>query len=396
MRYEIMALRGTEGVVALTLDAANEGDATAQARTQGYTVLSAKRETSFRQILPLPKAGFALILFNQELLSLLSAGLTLVEALETLAEKEHKAESRKILEQIVARLYEGSTFSFALQQFPEHFPSLYIASIKASEKTGDIPESLARFIAYQSQLDHVKRHVISASIYPLLLMGVGMLVTLFLMVYVVPRFSRVYADVSADLPLFSRLLMRWGQLLEEQGVLIAGVSTTALMILVFVLMRPESKRWLSKMLWKIPALGDRLRVYQLARFYRALGMLLRGGIAIIPALQMVAELLQTGMRGQLSLATTSIREGMSISRAMEDYHLSTPVAGRMLRVGERTGQMGEMMERIAAFHDEETTRWVERFTKLFEPLLMMFIGLMVGCIVVLMYLPIFELAGSIQ
>ena len=396
MQYEIMALRGKEGVVALTLDAASESDATAQARTQGYTVLSAKSQTSFKQMLPLPKASFALILFNQELLSLLSAGLALVEALETLAEKEHKAESKKILEQIVARLYEGNTFSSALQQFPEHFPNLYIASIKASEKTGDIPESLARFIAYQSQLDHVKRHVISASIYPLLLMGVGMLVTLFLMVYVVPRFSRVYADVSADLPLFSRLLMRWGQLLEEQGALIAGASIMTLVILVFVLIRPESKRWISQTLWKIPALGARLRVYQLARFYRALGMLLRGGIAIIPALQMVTELLQSGMRGQLSLATTSIKEGMSISHAMENYHLSTPVAGRMLRVGERTGQMGEMMERIAAFHDEETTRWVERFTKLFEPLLMMFIGLMVGCIVVLMYLPIFELAGSIQ
>ena len=125
-------------------------------------------------------------------------------------------------------------------------------------------------------------------------------------------------------------------------------------------------------------------------------MLLRGGIAIVPALQMVTDLLQPGMRTQLNLATASIREGGSISRSMEAQQLSTPVAARMLRVGERTGQMGEMMERIAAFHDEETTRWVERFVKLFEPLLMVFIGLMVGGIVILMYLPIFELAGSIQ
>ncbi|MDX8385068.1 MAG: type II secretion system F family protein [Gallionella sp.] len=396
MRYEIRAMRGAEGVVALTLEAADESDAMAQIRLQGYTVLSAKPQTSFKSMLPMSKTSFPLILFNQELLSLLSAGLSLVEALETLGEKEHKAESRKILEQIVASLYEGKTLSFALQKFPEHFPYLYIASIKASEKTGDIPEALERFIAYQVQLDHVKRHVISASIYPLLLMGVGLLVTLFLMVYVVPRFSRVYSDISADLPLFSRLLMRWGQLLEQQGLLIATVSVLTLTVLVFVLSRKETKLRISKMLWNIPALGTRLRVYQLARFYRALGMLLRGGISIIPALQMVKDLLQVGMRGQLSFATTAIREGMSISRAMEDHQLSTPVAGRMLRVGERTGQMGEMMERIAAFHDEETTRWVERFTKLFEPLLMVFIGLMIGCIVVLMYLPIFELAGSIQ
>ncbi len=396
MRYEIMALRGKEGVVALTLEAINESDVEAQMRLQGYKVLSAKPQKSFKSMLPLSKTSFPLILFNQELLSLLSAGLSLVESLETLAEKEHKAESREIFEQIVNCLYEGKTLSFALQQFPEHFPYLYVASIKASEKTGDIPESLERFIAYQVQVDHVKRHVISASIYPLLLMGVGLLVTLFLMVYVVPRFSRVYSDISADLPLFSRLLMHWGQLLEQHGLMIATVSGMTVAMLIFTLSRKETRRWISKMLWEIPSIGVRLRVYQLARFYRALGMLLRGGISIIPALQMVTDLLQVGMQAQLSSATTAIREGMSISRAMEDHDLSTPVAGRMLRVGERTGQMGEMMERIAAFHDEETTRWVERFTKLFEPLLMVFIGLMIGCIVVLMYLPIFELAGSIQ
>jgi len=396
MRYEIMALRGAEGVVALTIDAESESDVTAQMRMQGYTVLSAKPKKSFALLLPLPKTGFPLVLFNQELLALLTAGLTLMESLETLAEKEHRDESRKILEQIIARLYEGHPFSYALQQFPDHFPSLYVANIKASEKTGNIPESLERFIAYQLQLDLVKRHVISASIYPLLLLFVGLLVTLFLLAYVVPRFSRIYAEINADLPLFSRILMRWGQFMEAHGGLVIILGIMTLVMLAYVLTRPDCKRWLVQTLWNIPNLGARLRIYQLARFYRALGMLLRGGIAIIPALQMVTDLLQSGLRGQLNHATVSIQEGMSISRAMEEHQLSTPVAGRMLRVGERTGQMGEMMERIASFHDEETSRWVERFTKLFEPLLMVFIGLMVGCIVVLMYLPIFELAGSIQ
>ena len=151
MRYEVTAMRGAEGVVALTLDAADEGDVSAKMRAQGYTVLSAIPKKSFRLLSS--RGIFPLVLFNQELLSLLTAGLTLLESLETLAEKEHKEESKKIFEQIIARLYEGKTLSAALQQFPEHFPSLYIASIKASEKTGDIPESLARFIAYQAQLD---------------------------------------------------------------------------------------------------------------------------------------------------------------------------------------------------------------------------------------------------
>jgi general secretion pathway protein F len=137
-------------------------------------------------------------------------------------------------------------------------------------------------------------------------------------------------------------------------------------------------------------------LYQLARFYRSLGMLLRGGMPVVTALQMVSELLQLSLRGKLTLATAVISEGQSISQAMERNDLTTPVALRMLRVGERTGRMGEMMERIASFYEEETARWVERFTKLFEPLLMVFIGLVIGTIVMLMYFPIFELAGSIQ
>jgi general secretion pathway protein F len=165
---------------------------------------------------------------------------------------------------------------------------------------------------------------------------------------------------------------------------------------VFTATRPATRRWLTRQLWQIPAIGSRLHIYQLARFYRSLGMLLRGGMPVVSALNLTADLLESSLRGQLQQATASIREGHPLSEAMDAFGLTTPVALRMLRVGERTGQMGEMMERIAAFYEEETARWVERFTKLFEPLLMVFIGLVIGVIVVLMYFPIFELAGSIQ
>ena len=297
---------------------------------------------------------------------------------------------------MIASLYEGHTFSYALQHSPANFPLLYVATVRASEKTGDLPEALARYVAYQSQMDAVRRQVVSASIYPLLLTGVGALVTLFLMVYVVPRFSHIYADIGGDLPLMSRLLMRWGQLLDAHGPAILAATLLALLAAAYAATRPARKQWLLRKLWRLPSLGQRLRVFQLARFYRSLGMLLRGGMPVVTSLQMVSDLLESSLRGQLALASARIREGHPLSGAMEQYGLTTPVALRMLRVGERTGQMGEMMERIAAFYEEETARWVERFTKLFEPLLMVFIGLVIGVIVVLMYFPIFELAGSIQ
>lgn len=139
-----------------------------------------------------------------------------------------------------------------------------------------------------------------------------------------------------------------------------------------------------------------MRVYQLARFYRTLGMLLRGGIPIAKALEMVSGLLQPHFRPRVKAAATSIREGRTISSAMEMEGLTTAVGSRMLRVGERTGLMGEMMERIGNFHDEEIARWVEWMTKLIEPLLMAVIGGVIGGIIILMYMPIFGLAGSIN
>jgi len=396
MRYEVKALRAKGELTALAMDAVSAGDAATQAQDQGYTVIAVTPQGGWLVWRRPGVRSFPLILFSQELLALLEAGLSLVESLETLAEKEQQPEVRKSLAQIIRKLHEGHTLSYALQHSPANFPLLFVAMVRASEKTGALPEVLRRYVAYQSQMDAVRRQVVSASIYPLLLAGVGSLVTLFLMVYVVPRFSHIYADIGGDLPLLSQLLMRWGQLLDVNGAAILSAALAALAGMTYTASRPASRRWLTRKLWQLPSLGRRLHVYQLARFYRSLGMLLRGGMPIVASLQMVSDLLESSLRGQLALASASIREGHPLSRAMEQYGLTTPVALRMLRVGERTGQMGEMMERIAAFYEEETARWVERFTKLFEPLLMVFIGLVIGLIVVLMYLPIFELAGSIQ
>ena len=396
MHYEVKALRGDEGPTAWVLDAVDAGDAASQMLARGYSVIAVRAKTAWPAWPGQHRGHFPLVLFSQELLALLQAGLALVEALETLTEKEQRPEVRQTLTRIIASLYEGHAFSHALQHSPANFPPLYVATVRASERTGGLPEALSRYVAYQSQMDTVKRQVVSASIYPLLLLTVGGLVTLFLMVYVVPRFSHIYADIGTDLPLMSQLLMRWGLLLESHG---AGILAGILMLLggaAYAASRPASKQWLLRTLWQLPGIGERLRVYQLARFYRSLGMLLRGGMPVVPSLNLVSDLLESGLRAQLVQASARIREGQPMSVAMEQYGLTTAVALRMLRVGERTGRMGEMMERIAAFHEEETARWVERFTKLFEPLLMAFIGVVIGLVVVLMYFPIFELAGSIQ
>lgn len=396
MHYQVKALRQGEAIALLACEAQDALAATSQVESQGYTVLSVTPQALWNGWRHRLGSRFQLVLFSQELLSLLDAGLSLVESIETLAEKEHRAEHRKLLRQIIAKLYEGQPLSFALQQFPAVFPPLYVASVRASEKTGDLSEALTRYVAYQERVDLVRKRIVSASIYPMLLIFAGSLVTLFLLLYVVPKFARIYEDIGGEMPFFSQILMAWGRLLEAHKFEVLVILLAVLAGLVYWVTRPGFGRLAMQLLWRLPAIGERLMIYQLARFYRTLGMLLRGGIPVVTALDMVSGLLQPALRVRLAGAARSIREGLTISLAMENHGLTSPVAQRMLRVGERTGDMGEMMDRIAAFYDEEMARWVDWFTRLFEPLLMAFIGLVIGLIVVLMYFPIFELAGSIQ
>ena len=395
MRFSIKAMRAGEGLIALAFDAANELDARRQAEAQGYTVLAIATRSAWAGF-SRGSARFPLVLFSQELLALLDAGLPLVEAIETLAEKEHRPEIKRAITQVIAQLYEGKTLSQALEQFPLAFPALYIATVRAAERTGNLSEALTRYIAYQTQVDTVKKKLVSASIYPVLLMSVGGLVTLFLLGYVVPKFSRIFEDIGGDIPFLSRLLIHWGVFMEAHALEIGIGVLVALTLGIYLARLPETRRWVGLRLWSVPALGERMRVYQLARFYRTVGMLLNGGVPVVTALDMVEGLLHPTLRSLLKRAASDIREGKPTSQAMEAHHLTTPVSLRMLRVGERTGRMGEMMERIAGFYDEEMARWVDWFTRLFEPILMALIGIVIGGIVVLMYMPIFELAGSIK
>lgn len=395
VRFEVKAYREPDGVTALALDAANAEDAQGRAQQMGYTVLNVRPLLSFSGLWR-RSDRFALALFSQQLLALLEAGLTLVEALETLAEKEHEGGLKQALQGLLSELYQGRTLSYAMQQQPEIFPPLYVATVRASERSGDLAESLRRYTAYAAQLDAVKKKLVSASIYPVLLIGVGTLVLVFLLTFVLPRFARIYDDQNVQLSLTSQLFLGWGQFFSAHSTSVLTALAIGLASIVITLAQPGTRHWAVGQFAKIPAIGVRMRIYQLSRFYRTLGILLRGGTPVVAALAMVSGLLPVTLRRNLEAAAQQIREGVAMSTAFERHDLVTPVSLRLIRVGERTGRMDEMMERIAGFYDDEITRWVDLFSRLFEPLLMALIGLLIGAVVIMMYLPIFELAGSLQ
>lgn len=397
MKFELKVMQGTQ-VGWLSLEAPDLQSARQQAQAQGYGILQVRQASTGGWLpkWPFNKQSFNLSLFSQELLALLESGLSLIEAIEGLAEKEQHDQSRYVLNRLRTSLYEGLPLSQALALQPEVFSALYVALIRASERTGDMAQALRRHVAYQAQVDAIRKKIIAASIYPVLLIVVGGLVVLFLLGYVVPRFSAIYESGGDNLPWASRMLLRWGQLLQGHGELVLMASAGIILLLWLVFSRPASKIWVMRRVWRIPSLGEALRIYQLARFYRTLGMLLQGGIPLLTALGMVQSLLPQELQQVLQKVISEVREGKQLSSSMETHGLTTSIANRMLRVGERTGRLDEMLGRIGIFYDEDTARRVEWLSKLLEPALMVVIGLIVGLVVVLMYMPIFELAGAIE
>ena len=393
MQFRIKATGAGHGVIVCDVEALDEEDARRQVIAQGRSVIAISALRTFGRA---RGARLPLVSFSLELVALLEAGLTLVEAIDTLTEKESNVAIRRGLEQIRARLFEGRTLSTALEELPRSFPPLYVATVRASERTGDVREALVRFVAYQQQIDILKRKLVNASIYPLVLCGAGLAVTLFLLGYVVPRFSSIYEDLGSNLPVASMLLMKWGLMLQQHGLrtLLTAVALGGL--IGYLATRPSVRTAVFARVAAIPAIGRHIRTYQLARLYRTVGMLLRGGTPAPAAIKMSEGLLSVTLRPALRQALREVREGQSLAVALGRNGLTTSVAGRMLRVGERSGNMGEMMERIAAFYDDDLARAIDILTRLIEPLLMAFIGLLIGLIVVLMYFPIFELAGMLQ
>jgi general secretion pathway protein F len=394
VEFRVKALDREQTVFARLVDAVDEPDARRQVGLLDLRILSL---TPVRQVRLFARpAKIPLVIFSQELVALLDAGLSLVESIEALTEKEVNASVRRPLEQILGRLYEGQTLGAALAEHPTIFPYLYVATVRASERTGSLREAITRFITYQQQIDALRKTLVNASIYPAVLLGAGLLVMLFLMGYVVPRFSAIYEELGSDLPLASRLLLQWGQMLEAHTLAVLTIGGVGASAIGYGLSRRSTRAAIGAWFAKLPAIGRQVRLYQLARLYRTVGMLLRSGMPAVTAMNMSAGLLGETLRPAFSKATQAVREGQSIANAMEQADLTTPVAARMLRVGERSGNMGEMTERIAAFYDDEIGRWVAIVTRLIEPLFMTLIGLLIGVIVVLMYFPIFQLAGSVQ
>jgi general secretion pathway protein F len=341
-------------------------------------------------------ARFPVGLFSRELSVLLGAGIPLLEALTALREKEAAGAVAAALDGVIDRLRIGEAFSVAVAGQPQHFDSLFVAVVGAAERTGQLQEALSAHARYVAWVDTLRARLIGASLYPLLLVLASMAVVLFLLIFVVPRFATLMDGMAGEIPMLSRLLLDAGRVAGDHPWWAAALGLAMLATPPVAWSLSAVREAVLDALWRLPSLGPRLRVLALARLYRMLSMLLAAGVPALAALNTARPVVAARLRLPLDTAIAAVSRGERLSDAFEREALATPVALRMLRVGEKSGAVGEMLGQAAAFHDEELERLSDWVTKLLNPILMLLMGGFIGTVVVLLYLPIFQLAEQVQ
>jgi general secretion pathway protein F len=391
MKFEVRGLR-RGAVESLAIDAPNANDARRLAAEQQLEVLTVKPQSeTWRR-----GQRFDLSLFSEELAELLDAGLSVVEAVDTLAQQQGHHDTAKIYRELERSLRQGQPFSSALEKMPHHFPALYVGLIRAAERTSDLHGALMRYLEYSGRLDALRNKITSALIYPGILMTVGGGVIVFLLTFVVPRFSSVYHGAGRELPFLSSMLLQWGSFVSKHTTALALATAALVAIAAFWYVRARRSGALEQALNLLPGVQYRVRLFRLSRLYLTIGTLLNGGMPFVQALSLSQGVVGGTHQAQLAATAEALRRGGSISASLEAHQLTTAVSSRLLRAGEGTGRMGDLFIRAGRYHDNELGRWVERFSKSFEPILMAVIGVVIGGIVILLYMPIFDLAGSFR
>lgn len=381
------------------LDAVNAGLLRQSLEEQGYVVFELRKKP-FQFLLETgigrKKIGNKeLLLFNQELLVLLKAGLPILQALDTILESGG-GKLNEILSAIREEVKGGMALSAAFEKFPRVFPHLYIASIRAGERTGDLPQTIRRYIAFLKRTEGFRGKVIGALIYPAILVTVAAVAVSLLLIYVVPTFSTIYADSGAALPMPTQVLINFTGLLRHYLPLLLLLVAGAVIAFKRWKQSESGRYTVDGFKIKTPLLGAITSRYALASFTRTLATVLGSGIPIVEAMRMsVGTLNNKVLERGLLLAVHRVEEGSKLSTALEGMKLMPPLALRMLTVGETTGSLEEMLSDIADYFEEEIERDLHVLTTSIEPAIMIVMGVVIGGIIVTMYLPIFKIASTV-
>jgi general secretion pathway protein F len=400
VKYSLRVFDAAGLVQTISLEGDTSDGAASLARSRGLRVISIRADGVARRRLAqrsaLGGARFNVELFARELAALIDAGVSVIDALRTLGSNERREASAQVYRDLLRRLEEGHALSAALNFADDVFPPVLVACVKASEQTGGLAESLKRYSRNSATLQALRARVISASVYPAVLLAVGSVVVLFLLAFVVPRFAGLLEHSGHELPLLSQWLMAWGSLVHAHGAELAMGLAIAVLGSLVALRRASVRNWAADRVLALPGIGEYFRIYRQAQFFRTAAMLVDGGIPVVQAFDLAQALVSRADRAALVLALERVRNGGRISEAFLDCGLASPITFRLLTVAEKTGGLGPVLDKVASFQEAHVSRAIDLISRLIEPAMMIVIGVVIGGIVVLMYMPIFQLASSIE
>ncbi len=333
-----------------------------------------------------------LVIFTRQLATMIDAGLAMVQSLQALAEQTTNKVMRDVIKDICTRVEGGDSFSEALQKHPKAFSRLYVCMVAAGEKGGLLAEILARLAVYLENAARLRKKVKSAMMYPTVVTVVAILITIFLLVKVVPVFGEIFSSFQAKLPAPTLYLISLSNFVKHYIILILLGGGGAVYAWLYFIKTPAGRQFWDSRRIKLPIFGVIAHKICLARFTRTLASLIRSGVPILEVLQIVSQTVgNVVMEKAIRTAAVDIERGESISAALGKHPIFPAMIIRMITAGEQTGKIDNMLERISDFLDEEIETTLSGLTALIEPILIVFLGVVVGGMVICMFLPIFKM-----
>ncbi len=338
-----------------------------------------------------------IVLFTRQLSTMITSGLPLVQSLDILGNQMEDVNFRGIVREIKTKIEGGSRFADALRDYPQCFDELYVNLVVAGEEGGLLDNVLQRLAIYMEKSEKLKKKVKSAMIYPIAIITVAIGVTLVLLLFVIPVFEKMFKEMGAELPLMTQLVINLSHLLMSIYGVFAAIIVAAVVIAIVQYYKTDSgKRKIDALILKLPIFGVLALKSSVARITRTLSTLLTSGVAILESLVICAKVAGNKViEDSLMVARSRISEGKTMSEPLEQAGIFPPMVVQMVQVGESTGALDSMLGKIADFYDEDVDNLVTNMTALMEPMIMMFLGVVLGGLVIAMYLPIFKLGSAV-
>jgi type IV pilus assembly protein PilC len=337
------------------------------------------------------------LVFNQELATLLKAGMPLVQSLDLLKRRVAAPGFRSVLDDVHERVRAGAALSDAFAAHAALVPSVYTASLVAGERSGSLDSVLRRYVEHTKIIATVRRKTISALVYPAVLIGLSLVLVAIIVLKVVPAFSDFYGTFGAELPLMTRIIVGVSAVIRAQWLLIIVALAVAAALFVIWLRQPGQRARLDHLILSLPMLGEVARKYATSQMARTLATLLGGGLPLVNALDIAAQSVGNQFfAGQLRAVAARVREGASFATGLQERGTFSEVAVKMAEVGESTGALQEMLNTVADFFDEEIATNMERFVSLVEPVLLVVMGIVIAGLLLALYMPLFQLSSVLS